>query len=131
MLEALSMTRDEFVALLETMAGGWNGNDPELVVSCFAEDIDYADPLRYQLHGREELRGFFELPEGGSQWVRWHSIIFDEHTQAGAAEYTYEEAQRYHGFVLVRVADGLVTHWREYQHTSDLDFEAFVSGEAR
>ena len=125
------MTRDEFFGLLDRMAEGWNGNDPDLVASCFAEDVDYADPLRYGLHGRAELRAFFELPAGGSQWVRWHSILFDEAAQTGAAEYTYQEAQRYHGLVLVRVAGGLVTHWREYQHTSAHDHAAFVAGADR
>jgi len=125
------MTRDEFIALLNTMAEGWNGNDPDRVANCFAEDVDYADPLNYQMNSRDELRAFFELPEGSSQWVEWHSIIFDEHAQAGAAEYSYEEAQRYHGLVLVRVANGLVTHWREYQHVSDLDHDEFVAGAAR
>ena len=125
------MTRDEFIALLAEMEAGWNGNDPDRVAACFAEDVDYADPVRYGMTSRAELRRFFELPEGASQWVRWHAIIFDEISQTGAAEYTYEEAQRYHGLVLARVAGGVVTHWREYQHTSDLDHDAFVAGGAR
>ena len=125
------MTRDEFIALLETMERGWNGNDPDLVAGCFAEDVDYADPLRYQINGRAELRAFFELPEGGLQRVRWHTIIFDEAAQSGAAEYTYDEAHRYHGLVLVRVAGGVVTHWREYQHVSEADHAGFVAGANR
>lgn len=122
------MTRDEFVALLEEMAAGWRANDPDRVAACFAEDVDYADPLRYQIHGRDELRRFFEIPDGASQTIDWHTIIFDEAAQIGAAEYSYQEAQRYHGLVLVRVADALVTHWREYQHTSERDHASFVAG---
>ena len=124
------MTRQEFVALLTRMEEGWNASDRDKVIACFAEDVFYIDPLRYVRKGRDELYRFFDVPEGASERSTWHTIIFDEETQTGAAEYTYEEAQRYHGLVLIRVAQGLVTEWREYQHVSDLDRNAFIGGQA-
>jgi hypothetical protein len=122
------MTRDEFVFLLLQLADAWTSDDPERAAACFSVDVDYADPLRYQINGREELRRFFEIPEGSANVVQWHTILFDETSQAGAAEYSYEEAQRYHGVVLVRVVNGLISHWREYQHVSKLDHPSCVTG---
>ncbi len=120
------MNRGEFRDLLERMAAGWNSGDAEAVADCFAEDVSYADPTRYSFSSREELLPFFEPPEGGSQRVVWHRILSDEAEQAGAAEYTYEGHHGYHGAVIATVRDGRVLHWREWQHTSDLDWEEFV-----
>lgn len=124
------MTRQEFVHLLTEMEQGWNASDRDRVIVCFAEDVFYIDPLRYVCRGRDELYRFFEVTDGALERSTWHTIVFDEKTQTGAAEYTYEEAHRYHGLVLIRVANGLVTEWREYQHTSDLDWEEYISGVA-
>lgn len=124
------MTRQEFVDLLRRMEEGWNASDRDMVIACFAEDVFYTDPLRYVCRDRDELYGFFDVPEGAPERSTWHTIVFDEETQTGAAEYTYEEAHRYHGLVLVQVANGLVTEWREYQHTSDLDWEDYIRGAA-
>lgn len=57
--------------------------------------------------------------------------MFDEVEQTGAAEYTYTGSYTYHGLVLVRVRDGLVSEWREYQHTSVQPSDAFVRGADR
>lgn len=124
------MTRQEFVALLARMEEGWNASDRDKAIACFAENVFYIDPLRYVCRGRGELYDFFEVAEGTLERSTWHTIVFDEETQTGAGEYTYEEAQRYHGLVLIRAADGLVTEWREYQHVSELDRDAFIGGMA-
>ncbi len=42
------------------------------------------------------------------------------------AEYTYEGHHRYHGSVIARVSGDTVVHWREWQHVSELDWDAFV-----
>ena len=119
--------RDGFRRLLQTMADGWNEGDAEKVAACFAERVSYADPIRYSFRTRAELLPFFEPPEGG-QRTEWHRVVFDEVAQTGAAEYTYRGHRRYHGAVIVVVGDGRVTHWREWQHVSELDWEAFVAG---
>jgi hypothetical protein len=123
------VNRGEFRELLERMAAGWNGGDAAAVADCFAERVSYADPTRYSFSTRDELLPFFEPPEGGTQCVVWHRVLFDEAEQTGAAEYTYEGHNRYHGAVIATVADGRVTAWREWQHTSELDWEAFVGQE--
>ena len=119
------MDRSGFVRLLERMAEGWNEGDAGKVAACFAEELWYGDPLRYSFRRRADLLEFFRPPPGG-HWVAWHRVLFDEATQTGAAEYTYQGERRYHGAVLARVDGGVVTHWREWQHVSDQSWESFV-----
>ena len=89
----------------------------------------YGDPTRYAHAGRPALRAFFEDDDGREQKVDWHTIVFDLAQQAGAVEYTYEGTYRYHGTVIVRVANGLITRWREHQHVDDKrSWEEFTDG---
>lgn len=120
------MNSAEFKQMLSALADAWARRDYAKAASFFAADILYGDPLRYSFHGREQLRAFFEDDEGFEQKTVWHNVIFDEAQQLGAAEYTYEGTHRYHGTVLIRVKDGLITHWREYQHIDSRDWENFV-----
>lgn len=85
--------------------------------------------MRYSFRSREELRSFFG-PDGAGEPQRCviHLTVFDEAQQVGAAEYTYEGKHRYHGLVLVRIAGGLITHWREYQHIDLRERREFLSG---
>jgi hypothetical protein len=121
------LDRVAFVALLGTMAEGWNTGDVEKTAACFTEDVRYGDPTRYRHESRDALRPFFEAPPEGQSCV-WHRIVFDEAEQIGAAEYTYVGSHQYHGLVLVTLRDGLVSAWREYQHVSQLPWERFVEG---
>ncbi len=124
------MTRSEFRNLLHSLAEAWTRRDYATAADFFAEDVRYGDPTRYSFNGRAELRAFFENDEGYDQRTVWHTIIFDEDQQLGAAEYTYEGTHRYHGNVLVKVADGRILRWREYQHVDPREREEFVSGTA-
>lgn len=112
------------------MAEAWSRRDYAAAASAFAEDVRYADPLRYSFSNRGQLRAFFDADEGYEQRVEWHTIIFDEAEQAGAAEYTYDGTHRYHGTVLIKVEGARITHWREYQHTDSREWEEFVCGTA-
>jgi hypothetical protein len=49
------MTRDDPVALAERYAAGLNEGDAAAVAACFAEHVDYADPLRNHFTRREDL----------------------------------------------------------------------------
>ncbi len=92
----------------------------------FAEDVQYIDPLRYSFTSRTALREFFEADEGYEQRTVWHTIIFDEQQQSGAAEYTYDGTHRYHGIALARVRSGMIAQWREYQHIDAREWVAFA-----
>ena len=120
------MTSTEFRVLLEALADGWRRRDYRAVASHFATDVQYGDPLRYHLDGRTALEAFFSADDGFEQYMTWHLVLFDETQQIGAAEYTYEGTHRYHGVALARVRNGLISHWREYQHTDQKVWEDFA-----
>jgi hypothetical protein len=120
------MTKTEFQRMLESLADAWTRRDYERACEVFAADIHYADPLRYQFHNREELRKFFEDDEGYEQRTTWRTILFDEERQVGAVEYTYDGTHRYHGVTLIKVHDGRITHWREYQHIDGREWEDLI-----
>jgi ketosteroid isomerase-like protein len=121
------MTKQEFRQLLDRLASGWARRDYAAVAQEFSEDVRYGDPTRYSFNNRRDLQAFFENDEGYEQRTVWHTVIFDEAQQIGAAEYTYEGTHRYHGMVLIRVEDGRITNWREYQHINDKPWEEFVA----
>lgn len=124
------MNRDELRNLIENLAEAWRRRDYAAAAHTFTEDVRYADPLRYSFQSRDDLRAFFEDDGGYPQRVVFRTILFDEEQQTGAAEYTYEGTHRYHGVVLLRVRDGKISHWREYQHIDPREWEEFASGTA-
>lgn len=121
-----TLTTPEFRALLDRFAALWGAREYRMLVEHFAPDVHYADPLRYRLEGRAALFDFFDNDEGLPQSTVWHTTMFDEATQTGTAEYTYTGTHRYHGVAIVRLHDGLVTHWREYQHVDARDWNDYV-----
>ncbi len=121
------MKQNEFANLLNSLADAWSRRDYSVAANAFADDIRYGDPLRYSFSSRKQLQAFFEADEGYPQKTVWHTIIFDEDRQIGAGEYTYEGTHRYHGVVLVRLQNGKITHWREYQHIDDRDWQTFAA----
>lgn len=120
------MTSQEFGNVLNALADAWTRSDYAKAASFFADDVRYGDPLRYLNTGREQLRSFFENDEGCEQKTVWHNVIFDETQQLGAAEYTYEGTHQYHGTVWIKLKDGLITRWREYQHIDSREWDEFV-----
>jgi hypothetical protein len=91
------MTKTQFTGMLESLADAWRQRDYKSAARWFADDVKYADPVRYSFRDRLQLQAFFEADEGYEQRTVWHTIIFDETQQAGAAEYTYNGTHRYHG----------------------------------
>ncbi len=124
------MTREGFLALLEGLGAAWQDRRYDDAINYFAPDIRYVDPLRYSISGRDALLAFFRNDGGYPQTTTWHLVLFDEATQIGAAEYSYRGTHLYHGVVLIRLEDDRITYWREYQHTSELDWESFFKGAA-
>ena len=58
--------------------------------------------------------------------MTWHHLAFDEASQVGFGEYTFQLGQRYHGIVIVKLSAGLISNWREYQYKSALSWQEFV-----
>ena len=130
---ASPLTTAQFEALMRTVSAGWNEGDARKAADCFTEDAIYSEPPRKQFYrGRAQLFEFFggaTRPDPPMKMV-WHHLVFDERSQVGAGEYTFEMNKRYHGVVMVRIRDGRIANWREYQYQSTLSFEEFA-GENR
>ena len=58
--------------------------------------------------------------------MTWHHLAFDEESQVGFGEYTFQMNYRYHGVVVVRIRGGKIANWREYQYESPLEWKEFV-----
>jgi hypothetical protein len=127
------MTAAEFRRLMTTVALGWNEGNARKAADCFADDAVYSEPPRKQFYkGRAALFEFFGggiKPEPPMKMV-WHHLVFDEATQVGAGEYTFEMNNRYHGVVMVKVRNRRISHWREYQYQSTLPWSEFVNENA-
>jgi hypothetical protein len=124
------MTRAEFALAMRSLARAWAEKDYPRAAAFFSPDVEYADPQRYQLHGREELRCFFSDDQGFEQRTDLHTVLFDEEQQIGAVEYSYQGTHRYHGVALIKVEGDRFARWREYQHVSALSFDE-VAGPTR
>ena len=124
----------EFVRLLNRVAEGWNRGDAATAAACFTEDAIYIEPPDQQLYrGRAELYEFFGGAEGrpNPMEMTWHHIVFDEDQHIGTGEYTFAHRGRLsHGIVIVKIEDGKIDRWREYQYRSTTEWRAFI-GESR
>lgn len=123
------LTSVTFRAVLDSLASGWNTNRPALAARCFTATAVYLEPPDRQVYrGRAALEEFFRASVAPARADRmtWHHVAFDESTQVGFAEYTYVGQRYYHGVVVIRMADGLIASWREYQYPSPQPWDAFV-----
>ncbi|WP_394835814.1 nuclear transport factor 2 family protein [Pendulispora rubella] len=130
---ATALSAAEFRALMNAVAEGWNGNDARKAVDCFTDDALYSSPPSPRVRrGRAALYEFFGGAPGRPRPMRmqWHHLVFDESTQIGAGEYTFEYEVRTHGVVMLRLRDGKISNWREYEQESRLSWDDAV-GENR
>jgi SnoaL-like domain len=125
-----TLDREGFVSLMEGLADAWNRGDSRTALESFTDDAHYVEPPDEQRYeGRDQLFAFFGADDPPPMSLAWHHLVFDPELQMGAAEYTYRATSTYHGVTLVRLRDGLIADWREYQYPSDLDWEAFSAGD--
>lgn len=59
--------------------------------------------------------------------MSWHHLLFDPAPQIGVAEYTFRYQIQTHGLVIVRLSNGLIVNWREYEVKSTLPWDQFVA----
>ncbi|HZS08519.1 MAG TPA: hypothetical protein VFD58_27040 [Blastocatellia bacterium] len=122
-------TTAQFNQLMQTVASGWNEGDTRKAAGCDRGSALYTEPPDKQVYeGRKALYEFFggnKKPEPPMKMV-WHHLAFDEETQTGFGEYAFQMNNRYHGIVIVKIREGRMSNWREYQHRSDLEWKEFV-----
>jgi hypothetical protein len=127
------LTTAEFRKLMNRVAAGWNEGDAREAADCYTEDAIYTEPPEKQVYvGRNALYEFFggdNKPEPRMK-MAWHHLAFDEENQIGFGEYTFQMNNRYHGTVVVKIRDGKISNWREYQYQSNLDWTEFVGNNA-
>jgi hypothetical protein len=123
------ITDAQFKNLMRTVASGWNEGNAKKAADCYTEDALYTEPPDKQVYaGRKALYEFF----GGDQKpdppmkMTWHHLAFDEESQTGFGEYTFQMNNRYHGIVVIKIRSGKISNWREYQYKSDLEWSEFV-----
>jgi hypothetical protein len=122
------MTTDEFKKLMQTVAEGWNEGNARKAADCYTGDAVYTEPPDKQVYiGRKSLYEFFggdKQPEPPMK-MAWHHLAFDERDQIGFGEYTFQMNNRYHGIAIVKVENGKIKNWREYQYKSVLEWKEF------
>lgn len=123
-----NMTATQFNQLMQTIADGWNEGNARKAADCFSPDAMYIEPPDKQVYrGRDELYEFFggdndpEIP----MHMTWHHLAFNEEEQIGFGEYTFQMHGKYHGIVTVKLENGLIKFWREYQYKTELNWEDF------
>jgi ketosteroid isomerase-like protein len=129
MMPTRSMTTSEFRDLLDKVAAAWERGDADAAADCFAEDAVYSEPPDRQLYqGRAQLYEFFGRNQSPPppMSMTWHHVVFDEERLIGAGEYTFQGRNRYHGAVLIRIVNGKIANWREYQYRSGHTWDEFV-----
>ena len=123
------ITTDDFRQLMNNVAEAWNNGNARNAAACFTDDAVYIEPPDKQVYiGQQALYEFFggdEPPEPPMK-MTWHHLAFDEANQVGFGEYTFQMINRYHGIVIVKIVEGKINNWREYQYKSDLSWPDFA-----
>jgi ketosteroid isomerase-like protein len=123
----------QFLDMVNTVAMGWNTGNARISADVFAEDAVYEEPPRKQFYkGRHQIFEFFGGEKGFDKpmKMKWHNLAFNEKDQVGFGEYTFALNNQYHGIVVMKLEKGKITHWREYQYQSAIDWETFT-GESK
>jgi hypothetical protein len=125
-----ALTHEGFHALMARLAEAWNLGDAERAAALFTDDAVYLDPGGKKFYrSRAVLRDLFDrTAKRAPMKTTWRRVFFDEPTQTGAAEFTFDwGGHAYAGVAIVTLEGGLVSRWREYQVESDSAFEP-ISG---
>jgi hypothetical protein len=116
-VEAGPTNTAQFEIVMKTLAEGWNEGNAQKAADCFTENAVYSEPPEKQLYrGRAALFKFFGGSEGrkGAMKMIWHHLVFNERTQIGAGEFTFDYGGTVHGVAMVKIENGKISNWREY-----------------
>jgi len=121
-------SREHFLYIMQTIADGWNTGNARLAASCFAQDAIYSAPPSSGRRGRNSLYEYFGGARGRAlpMHMTWHNLLFDRKQGIGVGEYTFRYRVQTHGLVIVKISNGLIRNWREYETQSNLDWTDFI-----
>jgi ketosteroid isomerase-like protein len=128
-----TITTQQFKSAVYTLSQGWNEGNARMAANVFAENAVYEEPPKKQFYkGKQQIFEFFGGDKGFDlpMKMKWHNLSFNEATQVGFGEYTFAMNNQYHGIVVMQFRKGKITHWREYQYSSAIEWKAFA-GESR
>lgn len=127
--EIRNINTQEFIEIASNISTGWNEGNAKLVAQHFDKDAIYEEPPKKQFYkGQKDIYEFF----GGSRGfdipmkMKWHNLAFSENNQIGFGEYTFTMNNQYHGIVVMKLKNGKITKWREYQYQSTLNWDEFT-----
>jgi ketosteroid isomerase-like protein len=124
-----TLTSAEFCNHMKRLADAWNRGDARVAADLFAEDAPCSSPPNSKVHdSRQELFEWLGGDHGRPKPMQmvWHHLVFDEEQQIRAGEYTFTYGMRTHGMALIRLRDGKIANWREYEIDSPLDWDVLV-----
>jgi len=118
----------EFIKLMEQVSLGWNEGNAKKAADCFSENAQYSAPPSPPRIGRQALYEYFGGAKGRElpMHMHWHHLAFDPNGQIGMGEYTFQYRLQTHGVVVVKIENGLIQNWREYEIESELPWDRFV-----
>lgn len=132
----------EFRKLIDTWIAGWAENDAGKASGCFTEDTFTLKPqydkegkvtVHYGPGGRAAmLKALTEFAEakkkrGFTTSMEWHTVAFDKELQIGVGEYTFHfDKEPYHGVMVLRINDGLISREHEYEYDSKVEWDDFI-----
>lgn len=123
------MARRSFRGLLQELADAWNRGNADKAAALFTPGAIYTEPPGQQRYvGRDAIRAYFdETFRVAPPFMEWHTMAIDGQSGRGFAEYSFTWNGRiYHGVVVLRVVDGLISNWREYQVRTEIPWEQFT-----
>jgi len=123
---AAKIAADDFYRIMNAVAQSRSEGNASKAADMFAEDAVYSNPAGEQTRkGRAAIAKLFG-GKGTTIAVRWHHLLFNEQEQIGAGEFTQEGHRRFHGMVIVKMKNGKISNWREYQLPSNQSWEKFT-----
>ena len=127
------MTEQDFTKLMQTVAEGWSTKNAKMAADCFTADAEYIEPPDTQfIKGKDQLYQYFGGDKGFEMKLTWHILMFDEASQKGMGEYTFEMNNIiHHGVCIVELRDGKIALWREYDMPTKVTYEEFLKTEGK
>jgi len=127
------MNTKGFETLMWNIANGWNEKKPRQAVECFTPDATYMEPPDKQFfQGHKELYEYFGGDKGVEMKLTWQNLFFNESTQKGSGEYTFEmNGAVHHGVAIVELEGGKIKMWQEYDTSGTLSYGDFIKTEGK